>query len=272
MAYRKRRFFNGAPLHVYQRTINGFNIFYDREDFLFYLTVLSVCARKFNVVLLELCLMIDHLHMLLFAETTTVLSEFICYCTSIFVKAYNQDVRRKGALFKKAFGSAPKKTMKKIKSCIAYIQNNPVERLLCVNVEEYRWNFIAYAASPNPYSRPLKSGVVSKRLHSCIREVDRACECGQYLSCARLRRMFSGLSADEVESLTDYIITRYLPFDYDTITGYYGGYDNMLLAINSNAGSEYEINEAYYPHSDKEYREIIRYMRDVEGYEQVEGD
>lgn len=36
----------------------------------------------------------------------------------------------------------------------------------------------------------------------------------------------------------------------------------MLTAINSNAGSEYEINEVKYVKSDKEYRELIRYVRE----------
>ena len=36
----------------------------------------------------------------------------------------------------------------------------------------------------------------------------------------------------------------------------------MLMAINSNAGSEYEINEVKYVKSDREYRELIRYVRE----------
>ena len=44
--------------------------------------------------------------------------------------------------------------------------------------------------------------------------------------------------------------------------GGYGGHDNMLMAINSNAGSEYEINEVKYVKSDREYRELIRYVRE----------
>ena len=36
----------------------------------------------------------------------------------------------------------------------------------------------------------------------------------------------------------------------------------MPMAINSNAGSEYEINEVKYVKSDREYRELIRYVRE----------
>ena len=34
----------------------------------------------------------------------------------------------------------------------------------------------------------------------------------------------------------------------------------MITAINSNAGSEYDINESMYVKSDKEYRELYRFV------------
>ena len=42
MAYRKRKFAPGECMHIYQRTINGYNIFYDLEDFIVFYTI-AVC-------------------------------------------------------------------------------------------------------------------------------------------------------------------------------------------------------------------------------------
>ena len=46
MRCKKRKFYTGEPQHIYQRTIDGFNIFYDIEDFLVFYTVFSISAKK----------------------------------------------------------------------------------------------------------------------------------------------------------------------------------------------------------------------------------
>ena len=114
-------------MHVYQRTVNGFNIFYEREDFLLFYTIFSIVAKQYALKVVELCLMIDHVHILLLSDSLEVISAFIRHYTSLFVKGYNVGVGRHGPLFHKSFGSAPKKGSKKIRSAIVYIGNNPVE-------------------------------------------------------------------------------------------------------------------------------------------------
>lgn len=53
--------------------------------------------------------------------------------------------------------------------------------------------------------------------------------------------MTSGLSARELQQYTDYAIRMYNPVDYYAVIRYYGSYDKMLTAINSNTGSEYDV-------------------------------
>ena len=36
---RRRRFYRGSLNHIYQRTVNGFNIFYSDEDYLVFYTI-----------------------------------------------------------------------------------------------------------------------------------------------------------------------------------------------------------------------------------------
>ena len=102
-----RKFKAKACNHIYQRTINRFNIFYDMSDYLSYFTIFSMTAIKSEVLVLGLCLMIDHIHMLVSAPDKTTLSRFISSVTSVFVRQYNTDIGRTGPLFEKRFGSAP---------------------------------------------------------------------------------------------------------------------------------------------------------------------
>lgn len=57
----------------------------------------------------------------------------------------------------------------------------------------------------------------------------------------------------EREQLVDYIITLYNPVDYDALLEYYESFESMVIAINSNTGSEYDIREEYNPYSDDIY-------------------
>ena len=77
MGYRRRRFYDEAPVHVYQRTIDGFNIFYDLEDYLVFYTVFAVSSRKHKVNVLGQSIMIDHLHNFIEAESLDELSRFV---------------------------------------------------------------------------------------------------------------------------------------------------------------------------------------------------
>ena len=112
----KRRFYADEVLHIYQRTVSEFNIFYSTEDFLVFYTIISVYARRYGITLLGLCQMIDHIHLLGSSCDLQTMSRFISASTSQYVKEFNKKTGRTGRLFEKEYGSAIKKEVKKIRS------------------------------------------------------------------------------------------------------------------------------------------------------------
>ena len=249
--------------HTYQRSVSGFNIFYEVEDYLVYYTIFSVMSRRYGMVVYGLCLMIDHIHTLTSTSSCKTFSKFMSNVAIQFVKEYNRYHNRVGPLFSECFGSAPKAGLKRLRTAIAYLFNNPVERLLCKRAQEYRWNFLAYAASDNPFSDPLVLKKASRRLRRALKEVDGTLKRNEYMTYVQLKRMFVGMDAREKNQLIDYIIVRYNIIRYDDlITKCYDGYENMLMAINSNAGSEYEVQELRYGRSDAEYRYLYKYVHE----------
>ena len=256
----KRRFCAGGVLHVYQRTISGFNIFYSLEDFLVFYTIIAVKARKFKINLLGLCFMIDHLHLLVTGDNINQISRFISEYTSLFVREFNSWVGRTGELFESAYGSAIKTEIKKIRSAIAYLFNNPVEKMLCTSAEGYRWNFLAYY---DPlYQLPHKKmREYSQAMRRAIKVVDSHFKKGQHLKHALLDILYNTIDSNEREFLTEYIIWKYLPFDIEATNSYYKSYADMVRAINSNTGSEYDITEKHYCKTDVPYREMISVVK-----------
>ena len=235
--------------HIYQQAINRFVIFFSMEDRLVYYTIFSVMARNYGITVLALTLMFDHVHFLIQAVGREIYAKFIGVMTSTFVMAYNRDSGRKGRLFRKAYGNSAKRRDKDIRTCIAYNYNNSVEKKLFTRAEQDRWNLLAYIGSPYPFSKPIDKETASKKL---LRSIDAATQFHRrnaYLDYPVVRKLFDGLDDTEREQLLDFIITLYLPIDKEKLLSYYKSYDDMGLAINSNTGSEYDLDEVYDPES-----------------------
>lgn len=74
----------------------------------------------------------------------------------------------------------------------------------------------------------------------------------------QLKWMTEKLSPKELEQFIDHVITSYSPIDYTELISYYGSYENMIQAMDSNTGSEYEIKEHYENSSHIPFREILK--------------
>ena len=231
------------------------------EDRLVYFTIFSVMAKNYGITVLALALMFDHVHYLIQAVGREIYSKFIGVMTSTFVMAYNRDSGRKGPLFRKAFGNSAKRRDKDIRTCVAYNYNNSVEKKLFTRAEQDRWNLLAYIGNPHPFSKPIDKGTASKKL---LRSMDVATQFhkrNSYLDYPVVRKLFDGLDDTEREQLLDFIITLYLPIDKEKLLSYYKSYDDMVLAINSNTGSEYDLDEVYDPESHQCFERMLNIAR-----------
>jgi hypothetical protein len=193
--------------------------------------------------------------------TIQELSEFMDRVTSWYVMEFNYSIGRKGKLLKKNFGSAPKWNEKSVRTTINYIGNNPVEKHLCEAAEDYRWNFIAFIHSTQPFSESIHRDKASKAMRRALAEIDSAVDMNIPLKHAQLCRIFRKLSDTEKEQIVDYIIYKYMSFDKEELLNYYESYETMLTAMHSNTGSEYDIREEWYPESDTAYIEMTEYIR-----------
>ena len=257
-----RKFIEGSVMHVYQRAIHGFVIFYTLNDYLVFYTIFSVFVKKFEICALSMCMMVDHFHALLICKSKVRFSRFISSVTSLYARLFNETVARKGQLFDKSFGSAPKFSEKQIRTAVPYVFNNPVERMIAADPTDYRWNFLAYLFSTHPFSEKLFIRNASRVLRNAVKEVASCKADGLWLNYNQLNRLYRPLSSMEREQLTDFIIRTYCPFDWEQLVSYYKSQDMMLLAIRSTTGAEYEIREEYCKFSDMHYQGIERYIRE----------
>ena len=254
-----RKFIPGAWEHIYRRSCDGGLLFYSVHDRLVYFSIVSVVARKYQIDVMGLCLMVDHIHELVRAAHE---QDRICYereTHAWFAKAWNASCGRKGPVFE-TYGSALKQREKQLRTAFAYLANNGPERKLTKRAEDYQWNFLAYAVSDHPFSSPLSSGRPSAHLRWAIEYVDSLARTGRPLTYPLLGHLFDGLSEKEQFQLTDRIICAYNVIDYQASIRLYGSYESMLLAVNSNTGAEYDIKESFCGVSDRDYGPMFSVM------------
>lgn len=233
-------------------------IFFDVFDRLFYLMSYAATARKMGIPTLALSVMYDHLHSLSLFENRVQMADFTRNHLSFFALAYNQDADRKGSLFEKAFGNAPKWTLKKIRSVIIYIFNNHVEKNLCEHAEDCRWSLVAYLGSNHPFSEKIDLKKASAHLRRDLKSIDSFVRQNSVIPYNVLRKYYQGLSAKEKEQLTDYLVCQYCPLDRERILSFFeGSYDMLLTALHSTTGNDYDIKEDYGVSSHEPYTTLV---------------
>ncbi len=257
-----RRFVQGAINHIYQISRKGEVIFYSVSDHLVYFTIFCTIAERYNIRVLKLCQMPDHIHGSVIADRKSDLSNFERDLTSLFAREHNGTCHRDGPFFKTPFGSVPKIGDKKERSNLIYVDNNPVERHLCQLAEQYRWNYLAYATDKHPFSEPFHKEGASKALLRAIRVVKARHQDGVHMPYALLRRLFNPLDRNEQNQLTDIIITTYSVIDYQAAISHFGSYETMLIAIHSTTGSEYEMKERFVGKDDSWYARMTKMILD----------
>lgn len=242
--------------HVYQRSIDGGVVFYTTEDCLLFYTILSLISAKYKIVVLAVAIMPNHIHLLIRVKNIVALRRFVSAYTSRFTVLYNEVYGREGHLFSAPFGKSEKYGTKRIRTCLSYIYNNPVEKKISSSVESSIWNFLSYARSPFPFSPKLVIRNASWQMRKAIKECRYMLSSRQPIQPVFLARLFKKLIPNEQNQLRDYIIGLYRFIRHDKAYSFYGSYETMVLAANSNTGSEYEIEEEFYKGSDAVYADM----------------
>jgi len=254
-------FYSGAVNHCYQRSVDHGVLFYSICDRLLFFTLFCVMAKRHGVHVYKLVLMVDHVHHSTVATSPKQLSAFVRDYSAMFAREYNGSFGRRGPVFECSFNYAPKRGDKAIRTNLLYLDNNPVERKLVIQAEEFQWNFLAYACSDHPFSEPILLRKSSMPLRRAMKRVNWLRGNNQYIPYKILKGMFESLpSQKERQQLVDYIISTYSIIEHDMSTRFFGGYEQELLAAHSTTGSEYDISEGFVGKSDAYYGLFTRLL------------
>lgn len=266
---KSRKFYKDIINHCYQRTADNGVLFYTVSDHLVYFTIYCVVAKKHGIKVLSLCQMPDHIHDAVIAKSQNNLTEFKREVNSRFARGYNKYCGTKGPVFEMPFGSAPKYGDKKARSVIVYIGNNPVERLLVTYAEEYRWNYLAYAFCPHPFSEKIVIRRSSKALRAAVKVVKAEYKAGRPLNYTLIKNMTKELSPSERQQFTDFVISTYNVIDFNAACKFFDTYSDMIASMHAITGSEHDLNEVFVGKSDKPYSRMTSIITSSTDYKDI---
>lgn len=187
--------------------------------------------------------MFDHLHVLVECEDKVRLCRFVQAYTRQYAEEFNLSIGASGSVFEEQFGRAEREGLKEVRSACSYLYNNPGEKKLCRRAEEYRWTFLAFAVSRNPFSEPIVLSKSGFKLRKALKLVD------------YLRRHDKVL-----RYRCDYIISTYNCIDFERLISFYGSYEQTCLAFASNQGKEFGLKEEFTPGNHKAYLQISQFL------------
>lgn len=243
-----RIFREGSAHHIYLKAQNGYVLFYRTEDYIYFLTLLSVIALRYGMSIETLCIMFNHVHLFVRAVDVRVFKAFCRDLQSLFSTGYNKEYNLKGKLMMRS-GYAPKSSKKSILSCLIYIVNNPVAGHLTKVALRYKWNMLAFIQSDHPFSEKLDKSSDRLRMREAAKMVDYCYRQMKPLNYATMRTVFRDLTSKEKLKLTDYIIHLYNPIDKESFLKRFGDWKTAMLAIDSTTGTEHDIPEAWEDYS-----------------------
>lgn len=131
----------GCFYHVYNRGNNRQKIFFERDNYVYFLHLIRRTLITNGVDVAAYCLMPNHYHLLVFLQSAT-LTEAMKSLSLSYTKAINKRFNRVGSLFQGRFQHIPVTCNEHLVCLTRYIHLNPVKAELVEQPGD--WEFSSY--------------------------------------------------------------------------------------------------------------------------------
>ncbi len=128
------------PHHVTQRGNNRATVFFDDEDYWFYINTLKRYCQKYKLEIWAYCLMGNHVHLLAVPREETSLAKGIGLSNMVYTQYLNHRHGNSGRVWQNRFFSCAVEKDMYLWSVARYIETNPVKAGMLERAEEYNWS------------------------------------------------------------------------------------------------------------------------------------
>ncbi|MNK00040.1 Transposase IS200 like protein [compost metagenome] len=140
----------GKYYHIYNRGNNKENIFFEEENYLFFLDRFKIHLIP-HIDVFAYCLMPNHFHLFIRVNDLYNFEKGIKNFLISYAKAINKKYKRVGSLFQGRYKISEINSDAYFTRIITYIHQNPKKASLVLNLEDYRFSsYSAYLHSNQP--------------------------------------------------------------------------------------------------------------------------
>ena len=118
----------GYYYHIYNRGINGCDIFPNNDNKRYFLSLLKQYLIP-DISVFAYCLMDNHFHLVIRIEDDTELIQKVSNFFNAYAKAFNKQQNRTGSLFEKHFKRVRLESEVYLRNLIVYVHLNPMHHL-----------------------------------------------------------------------------------------------------------------------------------------------
>jgi putative transposase len=129
----------GLPHHITQRGNNRQDVFFVKDDYLTYLSILKEESERFGAKIMGYCLMTNHIHLIAIPTNMDSLRKGIGKTHWRYTQYINMLHGRSGHLWQNRFYSCALEEAHLI-AAMAYIERNPVRTKMVNRAWQYRWS------------------------------------------------------------------------------------------------------------------------------------
>ena len=140
MARKKRSYKANSYYHVFNRGNNKENIFFDKNDKIYFLKNFIIYAKSYCIKVDAYCLMRNHFHSILKTGVRPHdLSRFLHAFMTKYSMYINRKYKRVGHVFQGRYNARLIETEKDLLKVREYIKNNPIKEGWVEDPDDYRW-------------------------------------------------------------------------------------------------------------------------------------
>ncbi|PIP23399.1 MAG: transposase [Candidatus Nealsonbacteria bacterium CG_4_10_14_0_2_um_filter_38_17] len=138
---------SNLPFHVLDRGNNRQTIFQEEDDFIYFLKLLKRYKKELKFKLYHLCLMPNHIHLVIEPTITGSLPKIMMRLTLAYSSYFNKKHGRVGHVWQGRYKSSLLDKEGYFIWCGLYVELNPVRAKLVEKPQDWRWssyNFYAF--------------------------------------------------------------------------------------------------------------------------------
>ncbi len=156
MPRKVRELFNGGIYHVYNRGNNKQKLFWEHEDYTFFLDKLIELKEIFLVEIFHYCLMSNHYHLLVRIRQGKDLPVIMHRLQLGYARYHKKKYKHTGHIFQERYRSPQIPTESYYLQCGRYIERNPVKAKMVTEASDYEYSSAAFYCEgiPNPIVTP----------------------------------------------------------------------------------------------------------------------